>query len=306
MKKAYKTLLLFTIYFVLVTSTNTLYSFPDNQIDIPNLDAVDSTPPVIIFDLSDMSSNGILRIKVYDTETNLSEVVVKWNGVELTSPPNISIIWYYVVYNSTNTQLSVKNDDSESTFDVAAPDSNSNSYDGAIDVDEVFIPGDHNDIEVEAENLDGTRSYSTTSFCNSIDCWGRGGGSLTTETPSNTLEVQTGIPIMVFNMTGYYCCGYIEPRIESNGSSITNFTISYNETANMLSMTVLTENGYFYKSALLLDPTVDLNLFGCDDCSCLIDETETTDTPSYLFITILSSVFILTTIVNLRKHKSKK
>ena len=249
-----------------------------------------------------MSSTGILRIKVYDNETNLSEVSVYWNTTLL----NSSVVWFnvtwsYMVYTDSNITLSVKNEDSESSFDETAPDTSSNTYEGEIDVDEVFVEGDHNDITVEAENLDGTTSFTTTSFCNTADCWGRGGGSLTTNTPSNTLEAQANIPIMGFDMTGYYCCGYIEPIIEPNGNPIVNFTVSYNETENMLSMTVLTENGYFYKSAIILDDTVDLNLFGCRDCSCPI-----TPTSGYLFITVLSSVLILTIILNLRKRKSKK
>ena len=285
----------------MITATNTLYSFPDNQIDIPNLDAVPSTPPVIIFDLSDMSSTGILRIRVYDNETNLSEVSVYWNTTLLnSSDPWFNVTWSYMLYTDSNITLSVKNEDSESSFDDTAPGTSSNTYDAEIAIDDVFLPGDHNSISVEAENLGGNAAASTTSFCYTEDCWGRGGGSLTVDTPANTFEAQTGIPIMVFDMTGYYCCGYIEPIIEPNGNPIVNFTVSYSETENMLSMTVLTENGYFYKSAIILDDTIDLNLFGCRDCTCPIE------TSGYLFITVLSSIFILATILILRKRKSKK
>ncbi len=302
MKKAYKILFLVTVCLILITSTNTLYSSPDSQDDIPNLDAADSTPPVIIFDLSDMSSTGILRIKVYDNETNLSEVSVYWNTTELNSSDIwFNVTWYYILYTDSNITLSVVTEDSESSFDDVAPDEDRNSYDAVIAVDEVFLPGDHNSISVEAENLDGTKSTTTMSFCNTVDCWGRGGGSLTTDTPANTLEAQANIPIMGFDMTGYYCCGYIEPIIEPNGSPIVNFTVSYNETENILSMTVMTENGYFYKSAIILDDAVNLNLFGCRDCTCPV-----TAASAYLFITVLSSVFILTTILNLKKRKSKK
>ncbi|MCK5305077.1 MAG: hypothetical protein KAJ72_07495, partial [Candidatus Heimdallarchaeota archaeon] len=241
MKKAYKILFLFTVYLLLLTSANTLHSFPDNQIDIPNLDTVPSTPPVIIFDLSDMSSNGILRIKVYDNETNLNEVSVYWNTTVLKpSDPWFNITWSYVNYTDSNTPLSVKNDNSENSFDVVAPDDSSNTYDALIAVDDIFLPGDHNSISVEAENTGSMGASSTITFCNTIDCWGRGGGSLTTDTPANTLETQANIPIMSFDMTGYYCCGYIEPIIEPNGSPIVNFTVSYNETENILSMKVLT------------------------------------------------------------------
>lgn len=239
MKKAYKIIFLFSVCLALITYTNTLHSFPDCQNDVPNLDVAVSTPPVIIFDLSDMSSTGILRIKVYDNETNLSEVSVYWNTTKLnSSDPWFTITWSYVNYTDSNTPLSVKNEDSESSFDDTAPDDSSNTYDAVIDVDEVFLPGDHNSIGVEAENFDGTTSFTTTSFCNTVDCWGRGGGSYTVDTPTNVVEAQTSIPIMVFDMTGYYCCGYIEPVIEPNGNPIVNFTVSYNETEDILSMTV--------------------------------------------------------------------
>ena len=300
MKKAYKILFLFSVCLALITYTNTLYSFPDSQNDVLNLDAGDSTPPVIIFDLTDMSSTGILRIKVYDNETNLSEVSVYWNTTVLNSlNPWFNITWSFVNYTDSNTPLSVMTEDCESSFDDAAPGTSSNTYDAEIDIDEIFLSGDHNNIRVEAANLDDTISSTTTSFCNTIDCWGRGGGSLTVDTPTNTLA-QTGIPIMVFDMTGYYCCGYIEPVIEPNGNPIVNFTISYNETENMLSMTVLTENGNFYKSAIILDDSIELNLFGCRDCICPIE------TSGFLFLTVLSSVLILTTILYLKKRKSKK
>jgi len=301
MKKAYKILFLFSVCLVLFMTTNALYSFPDSQNKVPNLDATDSTPPVIIFDLSDMSSTGILRIKVYDNETDLSEVSVYWNTTLLNSSDIwFNVTWYYLVYTDSNITLSVVTEDSESSFDDVAPDEDKNSYEGVINVDEIFLPGDHNSISVEAENLDGTKSTTTTSFCNTVDCWGRGGGSLTTGTTANTLETQANIPIMGFDMTGYYCCGYIEPIIEPNGSPIVNFAVSYNETENILSMTVLTENGYFYKYAIILDDAVDLNLFGCSYCTC------PTESSGYLFITFLSSIFILTIILNLRKRKSKK
>ncbi len=300
MKKAYKILFLFSVCLALITSANSLYSFSDKQNDVPILDASDSTPPVIIFDLTDMSSTGILRIKVYDNETNLSEVSVYWNTTLLNSSEVcFNVTWTYMLYTDSNITLSVTTEDSESSFDDAAPGTSSNTYDAEIDIDEIFLSGDHNNIRVEAANLDDTISSTTTSFCNTVDCWGRGGGSLTVDTPTNTLA-QTGIPIMVFDMTGYYCCGYIEPVIEPNGNPIVNFTISYNETENMLSMTVLTENGNFYKSAIILDDTIELNLFGCRDCSCPIE------TSGYLLITVLSSIFILTIILNLRKRKSKK
>ncbi|MBY9001375.1 MAG: hypothetical protein KGD64_10695 [Candidatus Heimdallarchaeota archaeon] len=305
MKNAYKVLLLFTISFVLITSTNALYSFPNSQNSVPHLNAVVSTPPVIIFNLTNMSSTGILLIQVYDAETNLYEVNVFWNGVVLNDSETwFTVTWDSIVYDSSNTPLSVQAENSESSFDNLAPGSD-NTYIAEIFVDDVFLPGDHNNISVVAENLGGAIATSTTSFCNTVDCWGRGGGSSTAETPANTIE-QTGIPTMIFDMTGYYCCGYVEPIIEPNGNPIVNFTVFYNETKNMLAMTVLTENGYFYKSAIFLDYSVDLNLFGCRDCSCPIEEPEPTNTSGYLIMTILSSVLIVTTIVNLRKRKSKK
>jgi hypothetical protein len=304
MKKAYKILFLVTVCLILIASTNALYSSSESQNDVPTLDAVDSTPPVIIFDLSDMSSTGILRIKVYDNETNLSDVAVYWNNTLLnSSDPWFNVTWYYVLYTDSNITLSVVTEDNESSFDDVAPDANSNTYDAVIDIDAVFLPGDHNSIRVESTNLDGTTTASTTSFCNTAECWGRGGGSISPNTPANTIEVQENIPIMGFDMTGYYCCGYIAPIIEPNGDPIANFTVSYNETENILSMTVLTENGYFYKSAIILDDTVDLNLFGCRDCTCPI-ETPIGE-PSFIFLTLIPAVVILAIFLKDKKSKRK-
>jgi len=304
MKKAYEVLIVFTFCLVLITSTNTLYSLPDSNSDIPNLNAGDSTPPVIIFNLANMSTDGLLLIQVYDAETSLSEVNVYRNGATLNSTDTLfNVSWSTVVYDSSNTPLSVQDENSKNSFDDLTP-SGENTYSGDILVDDVFLSGEHNNITVIADNLDGSRSISTTSFCNTVDCWGRGGGSSTTDTPTNTQEAQPNIPIMVFDMTGYYCCGYIEPRIEPNGNSITNFTVSYNETENMLSMTVLTENGYFYKSALMLDYTVDLNLFGCEDCSCPI-YTPPTGEPSFIFLTLIPAIAILAIFLKNKKSKRK-
>jgi hypothetical protein len=303
MKKAYEVLILFTFCSVLITSINTLYALPDSNYYVPNINAGDSTPPVIIFNLSNMSTDGLLIIQVYDAETSLAEVNVYRNGDEINSTePWLNVTWSTIVYDSSNTPLSVKDEGIENSFDDLTP-AGENTYTGDILVDDVFLTGEHNDITVIADNTDGSRSTSTTSFCNTVDCWGRGGGSLTTDTPANIQEAQPNIPIMIFNMTGYYCCGYIEPRIEPNGNSITNFTVSYNETENMLSMTVLTENGYFYKSAIMLDYTVDLNLFGCEDCNCPI-ETPTGE-PSFIFLTLIPAVVILAIILKFKKSKRK-
>ena len=304
MKKAYKALFLITVFLVLFTSINTLNSFPDNQNDVPYLNVGDSTPPVIIFDISDMSSNGILTILVYDVETALSEVSIYWNGIEINdSTTGVTVTWSIVNYTATPPPLSLINEIRENSLEDASPGGGENTYTSDIEIDQVFETGGHNDVTAEAGNIDSTTTIVTMSFCNSIDCWGRGGGSTPTDTPTDTLEVQTGTPTIIFNMTGYYCCGYIEPMIEPNGSSIDNFTIFYDQAENILSFSISTEDGYNYKSGIMLDDVVDLNLFGCRDCSCPIDPTSTS---GYLFITLLSSVIVLTAVVNFRKHKSKK
>ncbi len=302
MKKANKVLLVCTLCLFLSVPTKSSYSIIENQSNISNLDSTASTPPVIIFDLSNMATSGILTINVYDAENNLSEVSVFHNGLELFSP-NITVTWNDTDWSLQTPPLSIKTHDYENSLDDSAPDNDQTAYKGEITVDDVFVSGDHNEITVESSNLSGDIAMSTILFCNTVDCWGRGGGTSNDDIFTVTREPPTGVPVMTFNMTGYYCCGYIEPIIEPTDSSIVNFTVFYNETDNMLAMTVLTEEGNFFKTAITLDETVDLNLFGCRDCSCPIEVP--TAEPSFIFLALSSGVVILATILKINKRKRK-
>ena len=273
-------------------------AYLDSETSMPTLNQSDNSPPVIIYNTSEISSTGNLYIKVYDAENSLSAVVIEHNNYTLTSgTTGFSFSWSFVNYTTTPPPLSPKRGEIEET----AP-SGMNTYDATIDVDEVFVTTDHNDIKVTANNTDSLESYSTMMFCNQVECWGRGGGAETTN-PIQVDDVQVGEPNLTFDMRGFWCCGYISPYIRIRNTDILNFTIILNDTNNMLTMSVFDIYEINYKAAVIVNGTIEL--FGYEECDCEIDPTGTGSPANYFLIPVVFGFIFIVAILTYRKRKKK-
>ena len=283
MKIRFKITIMILLSSILLFSTYSLEaSVNDEPGDTRELNS-DSTPPIIIFNTTLMSSENIIQILVYDAESNLSEVTILGDPFNLTAAENtFNVTWSYVNYILNPPPLSKGGE-------TINPPADANTLNANISTD-LFVEGDHNSLEVDAENEELLASTSTITFCNTYECWGRGGGH-SNVLPETTLNGEVGVPIIHFDATGYYCCGNIIPEIIPNGAVIVNSIIDVAIDGSLLTVELETSDGNWHKSAVALDPDVHLNcLEDCDDCTC---PTDVSVAPIFLGLLAITTVIIL-------------
>ncbi len=304
MKKKIKFFILLLICSLLLSLSFITNSTLEEKTRIPELKAIE-TPPVILFNLTDMSSSGILRILVYDTDTNLSTVDVYHNNVWLNISLDFNVTWSYKDYGITPPPLSLK------IYPDADP--GSDTFEGEIDINDVFVEGDHNNITVIAENLGGFGATANSVFCREVECWG-GGGGYTPVVTQDTLAAQSNIPDIIFDLSCYFTCNRIHTYIEGNGAVIEAYNMSkMNET---LKVWAYTDENVEYVAGVLLDPAIDIYNVTCYDCECpqceeceeceVCEECEECPDPietPYQFIPILVGLVSVATILTIRKRK---
>lgn len=292
MKIRFKIAIIILFISLLLSSTYSLTAtVEDKPSPIRGLDA-DSTPPIIIFNITQMSTDNIIKILVYDAESNLSEVTPLGYPFDLNSSAStFNVTWSYLNYTSFPPPLS------KGSETIPAPtEPEADTFDADVSTD-LFVVGEHNDITVDAENEELLASTSSITFCNSYECWGRGGGQ-TSALSETTLDVREGVPLIRFDLTGYYCCGCIDIEIIRNDAEVVDVTRGLIADDTILVVEVTTAGGDFYKSALVLDPEVTLeSIVGCEDCTC---PTDMSAIPS------LFALLSVATAIILLKRKRKK
>lgn len=292
MKIRFKIAIIILFISLLLSSTYSLTAtVEDKPSPIRGLDA-DSTPPIIIFNITQMSTDNIIKILVYDAESNLSEVTPLGYPFDLNSSAStFNVTWSYLNYTSFPPPLS------KGSETIPAPtEPEADTFDADVSTD-LFVVGEHNDITVDAENEELLASTSSITFCNSYECWGRGGGQ-TSVLSETTLNVREGVPLIHFDLTGYYCCGCIDIEIIRNDAEVVDVTRGLIADDTILVVEVTTAGGDFYKSALVLDPEVTLeSIVGCEDCTC---PTDMSAIPS------LFALLSVATAIILLKRKRKK
>ncbi len=278
-------IILLFISLLLSSAYSSKATVEDKPSPIRGLDA-DLTAPIIIFNITQMSTDNIVKILVYDAESNLTEVTAIGNPFNLNSSTStFNVTWSYINYTTFPPPVSKGGDTLPAPTEPEA-----NTFDADVSTD-LFVVGDHNNITVEAENEELLASASTITFCNSYECWGRGGGqnSILSET---TLNVREGVPIILFDLTNYYCCGCINTEIIANGAEIDGSSKYFVDGDKIFVVQVVTVGGDVYKSALVLDPEIILESFtGCEDCSCANADTSTI--PSIFALLSVATAIIL-------------
>ena len=288
MKKKVNFFILLLICSLLLPLSFFTNSMSEEETRMLDLKAIE-TPPAILFNLTDMSSLGILRILVYDTDSNLSTVDVYHNNVWLNVSLDFNVTWSYKDYGINPPPLSLK------IYPNADP--GSDTFEGELDVNDIFDEGVHNNITVEAGNIDGLSSTSSSMFCREVECWG-GGGNSQTET-DYSLKTQTNIPEIIFDLTCYYRYGRIHTYIEGNEAIIEAYTIEkINET---LKVWAYTDENVEYVAGVLLDAEVDIYNVTCPECEC--EPTVPCDETYFQFIPILLGLVSIVAILTVRKRK---
>ncbi|MHA1202517.1 MAG: hypothetical protein ACTSQ4_08350 [Candidatus Heimdallarchaeaceae archaeon] len=278
MKIRFKIAIILLFISLFLSSTYSLKAtVEDKPSPIRGLNA-DSTPPIIIFNITQMSTDNIIKILVYDAESNLTEVT------PLGSTSSFNVTWSYLNYTLFPPPLSKGGET------IPAPtEPEANTFDADVSTD-LFVVGEHNNITVDAENEELLASTSSITFCNSYECWGRGGGQ-TSALSETTLNVREGVPLIHFDLTGYYCCGCIDIEIIPNDAEIVDVMRGLIADDTILVVEVTTTGGDFYKSALVLDPEVTLeSIIGCEDCTC---PTDISAIPGLIALLSVATVIIL-------------
>lgn len=273
----------------------------------------DISPPVIIFNVSLMTSQNIVQILVYDAESNLTQI-----SFELVDSPNylnssentFNVTWSYVDYSVVTPPLSKETVPAPT---LPPPNDEPNTAVANISTD-VFVVGIHNEIGVDAENEEGLISSSILSFCDSYECWGRGGGGNVHEEQIMDLEFLLGVPVIYFDLSGYFCTGCLDAWVDPYGATLllTNTLPSIHVSLTpdlkyyQLHVEALTIDGYWHNSSVILDPDITGSLTGCCDFQdCDIETCPYCDSSPISFISVFAGIIILTIVVSIKRKRKK-
>lgn len=295
MKIRFKIAIILLFISLLLSSTYSLEAtVEDKPSPIRGLYA-DTTSPIIIYNITQMSTDNIVKILVYDAESNLTEVTAIGNPFNLSSSAGtFNVTWSYINYTTFPPPVSKGGETLPAPTEPEA-----NTFDANVSTD-LFVVGGHNNIEVDAENEEGLSATASVTFCDTYECWGRGGGDIN-NSPQSSIDRIVGVPIIHFDLTDYFCCGCVSFEVLQNGASVLDFTYdvqTIDENNLLYTVELNMQSGAVHKSAIILDPAIYVVDTGsnCDDCTC---PTALSSLP------IIIGLFTISIILTIKRKKKR-
>ncbi len=306
MKYKIKQLYIIALIILLTSAYFSTEAVTNDNIEKDNLQQIDTTAPVIYFDLSGINStHNITHVTVFEPDSGefLSYAEVYVNSI--VHPGAFSLIDY------TNTSPPIS-----PIVPEAWPSGDKNTYDSDVDTEADFTEGQHNDIEATGTNTDGISSQSIIIFCNNQECWSAGliplarkSTSTDTQKPPKIQSIDESGPLIKFNLTKLACCGFVYFNVSDPDSGIVSIETSFIDNTLVVNATnddyVTTKTGInfgnFEVKGIYLNDT-------CEDCETCetcptIPDTFPTNFSVFTVIPILTGTAC---IVVLRRRKLKK